>query len=85
MVNGVPFGGTIVHTTHIVTSCRAVLTDNNLLRPLGQFVIRVGSLTFNEGVSNTVTAIFPHPEFNPWTLNNDVAVLRVSSSCYSQR
>lgn len=83
MVNSVPFGGTIVHTNHVVTSCRIVFNNQNHLLPLNQFVIRAGSITFLGGSSTTVTAVFPHPEFDPWTFNNDVAVLRVCSFCKS--
>ncbi|KAJ6643593.1 Anionic trypsin-2 [Pseudolycoriella hygida] len=74
LVEQVPHGGTIVNINHVVTSCRIVLTANNELRPVAQFAIRAGGITFTEGTANTVTAIFPHPEFNPWTFNNDVAV-----------
>lgn len=76
----VPFGGTIINANHVVTSCWVVFDEQNLLRPVGQFVLRAGGITFNEGTANQVAAIFPHPEYNPWTLNNDVAVLRVSGT-----
>lgn len=80
MVNTVPFGGTIVNVNHVVTSCRIAFTTDNLLRPLAQFVVRAGSVTFLEGVTSQVTAVFPHPECNLWTFDNDVAVLRVGFS-----
>lgn len=62
---------------HVVTSARIVFTDQNLLRPVAQFAIRAGSITFLDGFATTVIAVFPHPEFDPWTFNDDIAVLRV--------
>ncbi len=79
LVNDLPRGGTIVNLNHVVTSCTVVLdSTNNHLRAVGQFTVRAGSITFAGGFSSTVTAVFPHPECDPWTLANDVAVIRVS-------
>lgn len=76
--NGQPFGGTLVNQNHVVTACGVVLDEENFLRPIGAFQIRVGSITFTGGSSTGVIAVFPHPEYNPWTRNHDIAVLRVS-------
>ncbi|XP_037030315.1 trypsin-like [Bradysia coprophila] len=81
LVNNQPRGGTVVHVNHVVTSCRNVLNpaDNHLLAPT-VFTVRVGSIAIGEGGFVTpVIAVFPHPEFNPWTFENDVAVLRTTN------
>lgn len=81
LVNGLPHGGTIVNLNHVVTSCSIVLdSTNNHLRPLAQFTIRAGSITFAGGFTSAVTAVFPHPECDPWTLQNDVAVIRTTTN-----
>lgn len=77
LVNNQPRGGTVVNANHIVTSCRNVLNDDNHLLAPAAFSVRVGSIAFGEGgFTSPIIAVFPHPEFNPWTLQNDVAVLR---------
>lgn len=78
-VGGEPFGGTLVNQNHVVTACGVVLDNQNFLHPIGVFHIRVGSILFNEGNATGVSAVFPHPEYNPWTHNHDIAVLRVST------
>jgi len=80
LVNTVPFGGTIINANHVVTSCRIVLNNERHLLPIAQFSIRAGSITYNEGFVTLVTAVFPHPEFDPWILTNDVAVLRTANN-----
>lgn len=62
IVNNVPFGGTILNANHVITSCGAVLNAQNELVAASAITIRVGSVLYTGGVSNTVTAVFPHPE-----------------------
>lgn len=88
LVNNQPRGGTVVNANHIVTSCRNVLNDDNHLLAPAAFSVRVGSIAFGEGgFTSPIIAVFPHPEFNPWTLQNDVAVLRVGVSigCFKKK
>lgn len=81
LVNNQPRGGTIVNVNHIVTSCRNVLNNENHLLAATAFTIRVGSLALGEGgFTSPIIAVFPHPEFNPWTFQNDVAVLRTTNN-----
>lgn len=73
-----PFGGTIVNVNHVVTSCGVVLNNQNQLLALDQYFVRFGSNFFNDATQTPVTAVFPHPQYDPWTFNHDIAVLRVS-------
>lgn len=80
VVNNTGQGGTILNANHVLTSCGVVLTTQNELVPVNAVIIRAGAVTFTGGTPNTVVAIFPHPEYNPWTRNHDVAVLRTGSN-----
>jgi trypsin len=76
LVSNNPFGGAIINPTHVLTACGNVLNAQNNLIPINTVTVRVGSVAFTEGIVSTVSAIFPHPEYNPWTFNHDIAVLR---------
>lgn len=76
--------GVIINPTHILTSCRCVFNDQNqLISPFFMGVI-AGDLNIMTPTYRRITAsvirIYPHPQFNPQTGNNDIAVLRVSTN-----
>lgn len=77
-------GGTIINPNHVLTACRCILNINNELFALNQVVIRsAGVLGLTAALPNVaVTAIFPHPHFNPFTQQNDLAVIRVRRVYY---
>lgn len=73
--------GVIINPTHILTSCRCVFNaQNQLINPFFMRVI-AGDLNIMtpsyRRISASVTRIYPHPQFDPQTGNNDIAVLRV--------
>lgn len=78
-------GVTIVNSNHLITSAQCVLnetthelTNQNWLTIIaGDLNLLVPSI-FRE--TRDVTAIYVHPRFNPFTLENDIAVLRVNVS-----
>lgn len=72
-------GGTIVNANHIVTSARCVLNDENHLIASTQVTVRAGVIILvpDSAATTTVVAIFPHPLYNPFTEEHDIAVLRV--------
>lgn len=73
--------GVIISQNHILTSCRCVINEENRL--INPFWLRIiaGDLNIMQPsyrrIVTTVTHIYPHPQFNPTTGNNDIAVLRV--------
>jgi len=80
LVGTTPFGGTIINANHVLTACGIVLNNQHELLPVAQFNVRVGIIALNGGTNVAVSAVFPHPEYNPWTRNHDVAVLRTATS-----
>ncbi|XP_058065896.1 serine protease 55-like [Anopheles bellator] len=74
-------GGDIVDRQHVLTAAQCVFGDNRRLIDPYWITIVAGDINLG-GVSHhrqtrKVVAIFPHPEFNIQTLENDLAVLRV--------
>lgn len=73
--------GVIIDASHILTSARCVFNNQNEL--LNPFWLRVIAGDLNIMVpsyrrfTTNITHIYPHPQFNPATGNNDIAVLRV--------
>lgn len=79
MPNAELCGGTIINQNHVVTAARCMLTVQGHLLPANQVTVRAGSLNLNDGgVLLNVIALFPHPQFNLFTNENNVAVIRVS-------
>lgn len=72
-------GGTIVNANHVVTAARCIITPQGHLLANNQVTVRAGSLTLTDGgnVFNVV-ALFAHPQFNLFTNDNNIAVIRVS-------
>jgi len=75
--------GVIINQNHILTSCRCVVNDQNQL--INPFWLRIiaGDLNIMQPsyrrIVTTVTHIYAHPQFNPTTGGNDIAVLRVAN------
>lgn len=76
-------GGTIVNANHIVTAARCVFTIQTHLIAANLVTIRAGVVDLNTNPPRlNVVAIFPHPQYNPFTNQNNVAVLRVIDLFY---
>lgn len=78
-------GATIVNSNHLITSAQCVLddethklTNQNWLRIIAGDLNILAASAFRE--TRDVSAIYVHPRFNPFTLENDIAVLRVNVS-----
>ena len=78
MPNNVLCGGTIINGNHIVTAANCVLNANRELLPTSDLLVRAGSNTLATGTPSIgVQAIYIHPQFSPFSYENDVAVIRV--------
>lgn len=69
----------------MITSAQCVLnetshqlTNQNWLRVIAGDLNLINASIFRE--TRDVSAIYVHPRFNPFTLENDIAVLRVNES-----
>lgn len=70
-------GASIYNRNHVITAANCMLTANHLLWPPNQFSIISGSNTINfNNPRIPVEAIYVHPQYNPFTLENDIAVVR---------
>lgn len=77
-------GATIVNSNHLVTSAQCVLNETQQLTNQNWLRITAGDLSLTTASifreTRDVSAIYVHPRFNPFTLENDIAVLRVNVS-----
>lgn len=74
-------GGVIFNANHVLTSAACVLTINNFLVAPNQVTILPGVLNVNFNLPRqAVQAIYVHAQYNPFTFENDIAVLRVSET-----
>uniref|UniRef100_A0A182JGD9 Uncharacterized protein n=1 Tax=Anopheles atroparvus TaxID=41427 RepID=A0A182JGD9_ANOAO len=72
-------GGSILNQNHVLTAASCVLDANNNLVAANQLTVRAGVLQIDASApALTVQRIFPHQHFNPWTFENDIAVLRMT-------
>jgi trypsin len=70
-------GATIFNRNHVLTVASCMLNANNLLIAPNQISIISGDNTIDFGRPRTpVLAIYVHPQFNPFTFENDIAVVR---------
>lgn len=74
-------GGTIIDRSHILTSVQCMLNENyEVINPMWYKVI-AGDIFFSppssRRIERNITRIFLHPQYNPFTGENDLAVLRV--------
>ncbi|XP_058443158.1 trypsin alpha-3-like [Malaya genurostris] len=74
-------GGVILNENHVLTAALCVLTPQNTLLAPGQVTIMSGALQLVFTAPRIgVSAIYVHPEYNPFTFANNLAVLRTSSN-----
>ena len=74
-------GGVIFNANHVLTSAACVLTINNFLVATNQVGILSGAINVNFNLPRlAVQAIYVHAQYNPFTFENDIAVLRVSET-----
>lgn len=74
-------GGVIFNANHVLTSAACVLTINNFLVAPNQVSILPGVVNVNFNLARqAVQAIYVHAQYNPFTFENDIAVIRVSEA-----
>lgn len=79
-VGSIVCGGAILNRNHVLTVANCMLSNASLLIAPTQFSILSGSNTINFGLPRIqVQAIYVHPQYNPFTFANDIAVIRTQS------
>ncbi|XP_055588237.1 trypsin-like isoform X2 [Uranotaenia lowii] len=74
-------GGTILNQNHVLTAGSCVLNDQNNLLASTQFLVRSGIINIDATTpSQQIDRVFVHPQYNPFTFENDIAVLRIVGS-----
>jgi secreted trypsin-like serine protease len=75
-------GGTVIHPSHVITAASCVLNENFEVINPNWFSVYGGDIFFSPASSRRqtrqVSQIFVHREFNPFTGENGIALLRVS-------
>jgi trypsin len=69
-------GGIILNPNHVLTAGNCVLNENNELIAANQLSVRCGHLSVIFSAIFPVQLVYVHPRFNPFTHENDLAVLR---------
>jgi secreted trypsin-like serine protease len=70
-------GGTILNENHVLTLTSCMLTATNQLIPANQVTILSGTVQLNFGLPRLNSrAIYVHPQYSPFTFDNDIAVIR---------
>lgn len=73
-------GGSIFNRNHVLTVASCMLSNNYMLLAPNQVSIISGANTINFALPRIqVQAIYVHPEFNPFTSANDIAVIRTQT------
>ncbi|XP_001651956.2 chymotrypsin-1 [Aedes aegypti] len=74
-------GGTILNSNHILTAGSCVLDGQNNLIAANQMQVRAGVITIDATNPTTqVDRVFVHPHYNPFTFENDIAILRTTTA-----
>lgn len=73
-------GASIFNRNHVITMATCMLNNNQQLLPSNQISILAGSNTINFNLPRVqVQAIYVHPQYNPFTFANDIAVVRTQT------
>ena len=71
-------GGSLVARQWVLTAAHCVQDFDKSITPTGDILVRTGNVNLWEGDFRRVSAIFPHPNYDPERTDNDVALVKLS-------
>lgn len=71
-------GGSLIARQWVLTAAHCVQDFERKITPAGDILVRSGNVNLWEGDFRQISAVFPHPKYNPQRTDNDIALLKLA-------
>lgn len=75
-------GATIITPDWMLTAAHCLVDEDGQVKPTDAIVVRSASNSIYEGRVNLVAEIVVHEDYDPWTLDNDIGLIRLDEPIY---
>ncbi|WP_138421563.1 S1 family serine peptidase [Maritimibacter alexandrii] len=75
-------GGTIITQDWILTAAHCLVDEDGQVKPPDSLVVRSASNSIYDGNVNLAAEFVVHEDYDPWTLDNDIALIRLAQPIY---